>query len=397
MFSKETIKNLPNNNRFYVLIFAFLISVLTMCWLRIQAPSDQLYYQQLQESFGFLAVIFLYATLIITPIQKIIGKPEWLKNVIFARRGLGMAVLYFAILHVLASFFWQIGGFDGLANLPDRYIWPLLFGLSAVIIFIVMGVTSFDNAVRFLGYPRWKWVQRLTYPAGLLVILHAWAIGAHYGEGIIPAISFWALVALFGLESWRTMVFFKTKYQWSMSAGVFIFIAFWVVWVVALNLAASTRPASAHMFIKDPIAGAGAVLHITPDDDPVAGEQSGFLFDIKHTSPVGQDSSANLAITDEQNNTITVPTVIKEGAASVKYTFAKQGLYKLVLTVKKGEKQTHIFTLDQRVSRGIISGGTTRSTPLWAGAGLLVAGLATIIIAALAIARRSQINTYSKL
>lgn len=397
MFSKETIRNLPNNNRFYVLIFSVLISIFVVCWLRIQAADDKLYYIQLQQAYGFLAVGFLYVTLLMSPIQKIIGQPEWMKNVIFMRRATGVSVFYFALLHAGVSLFGQIGGWNGLFSLPGRFTWALVFSATALLILCALTVTSFDKVLMRMGFPRWKQFQRLVYVCGILIIVHVWMIGAHFSTPGVQIAGFIALFILFGLQSWRMGSFGAERFRLSKIKKYLLFIGFWLMWVLVLVLISFTRPAAAHMFSKDTMSSSGAVLHITPDDDPIAGESASMIFSIHGLSDAEQ-SSARLIITDDQNHEAIVPAHIRSGAVVAEYTFPRQGLYKISLSIEQDGRQTHQFMQSQRVNRGIISNATVKSdTPLWAVVGAVGTGAATIGVALTAFIRRKAIGSYSKL
>lgn len=399
MSFKQIVKNLLNNNRFYVLVFSVLLSIFVACWLRLQVDGDALYYMRTEQVFGFLSVGFLYAALIISPIKKLIGSPEWMKNLVFARRALGVSVLYFALLHSAVSLWGQIGGFSGLALLPDRFVWPLILGAIALVILCVMTVTSLDKMVILLTFPRWKWLQRLVYLCGLCIIIHVWAIGAHFTTpGTVQTSSLIALALLFGLESWRMGAFLAERYHWKASGKYISFGIFWCIWLgILLGLVVFSRPAGAHMFSKDAETESGAVLHITPDDDPIAGENSLFVFDIENAPPPNPSIVAMLTIADDQNHAAAVPAHLNEHMVKAEYTFPSQGLYTITLTLEQNGQQTHNFTQSQRVSRGTLINETASSKPLWAGLGALASGVAAVIVAFIAFYRRKVINSYSKL
>lgn len=398
MFSKETIRNLPNNNRFYILVFSFLASIFAVCWLRTQNIDDKLYYIQVEQVFGFLAVGFLYVTLLISPVQKIIGESEWMKNVVFARRATGVLVFYFALLHAIVSLYGQIGGWDGLGALPGRFTWALIISATALVILAVLAATSFDKVLVWMTFPRWKLLQRLVYVCGILIIIHVWMIGAHFSTPSIQITGLVALLVLFGLQSWRTSSFLVERYQLSMAKKYLLFGVFWVAWALVLGLVSFTRPAQAHMFSKDTMAGSGSVLHITPDDDPIAGEQASLVFDIKDLSAAGKQAVAKLTITDDQNKEAIVPAHVRDNTVAAEYTFPRQGLYKIALSIEQDDIQTHHFAQSQRVNRGIISSVTVmNSPPLWAVVGATSAGVAAMGVVFAAFIRRKAINNYSKL
>jgi len=60
----------------------------------------------------------------------------------------------------------------------------------------------------------------------------------------------------------------------------YFFWSLWLVTVMSLGLLAFSRPAEAHMLLKDAVTGTGAILHITPDDDPVCWRED-FVF-VRH-------------------------------------------------------------------------------------------------------------------
>ncbi len=393
----SAIKNLPNNNRFYVLVFSFLTSIFVVCLLRIKNVDSHLYYIQLEQVFGFLAIASLYMTLIISPVQKVIGTPEWMKNVIFSRRAFGVSVVYFALLHAAVALGAELGGIGGLALLPGTFIWPLIYGASALAILCFMACTSLDKVIVLLGYRRWKWLQRLVYLCGILIIAHVWIIGVHLGSGVIRDTFLVTMVVLFGLESWRIVSFLAERYHWRKTVKHFSFLAVWFAGVLLLGWISFSRPAEAHMMLKDTVSGKGAILHINPDDDPVAGERTSFLFDVQDTSPFEEQSTARLTIVDEQHHEINVLARVKGNTVVADYTFPRQGLYTLTLDIQQGDKQTHRFTESQRVSRGVINFATVRNTPLWAGVGMMCTVITAIAVAIIAFDRRKIINIYSKL
>lgn len=395
MFSMS--KNLLNNNRFYVLVFSFLLSIFVTCWLRLRVMDDQLYYIQLAQSFGFLSIACLYMTLIISPVQKIIGKPDWMENVIFARRAIGVSAAYFALLHAGIALQAELGGFGGLALLPDRFVWPLILGIAALVVFCILACISLDKMVVFLGYRRWKWIQRSVYVCGILIIIHVWAIGVHLGPGVIRNVCLAALVVLFGLESWRAVSFLAERWHWRKTIKPLLFLALWFLTVLLLGWISFSRSAEAHMLLKDTASKTGTILHVTPDDDPIAGEQSSLIFDIQDAPPGTGTVTAELIIIDEQDRSTNVPAHAQENTVKAAYTFPRQGLYTLILSMRQDGKETNRFMESQRVSRGMINNATAHGAPLWAGTGLLCTVIAAIAVAAVAISRRSSIKTFSKL
>lgn len=236
MLSKQTVRDLPSNARFYILLFSLLLSVLIVCWLRTQILSDQLLYIRTQQVFGFISLGFLYVALILSPLSKAVGDRPAMKFWLFSRRAIGVSAFYFAFLHFIVALFGQVGGPDGLGLLPDRFIWALGFGAVALFVLFLMAITSFDKAVRFMTYRKWKWLHRFVYGAGILIILHVWMIGTHMVYGWVQWALFVPVVIFFGLEAWRITGNFAKRFPEFQSKEYFItiFLTLWLLWSLAL-------------------------------------------------------------------------------------------------------------------------------------------------------------------
>jgi hypothetical protein len=80
----------------------------------------------------------------------------------------------------------------------------------------------------------------------------------------------------------------------------------------------------------------GAVLHIDPDDDPIAGQVSAFYFEFKDESKkfVVQDCNCSIIITDlttKEKTAIPQKDIgyIQTTTLIFKYTFPKKGIYRV--------------------------------------------------------------------
>lgn len=162
---------------------------------------------------------------------------------------------------------------------------------------------------------------------------------------------------------------------------------------VVLMIPASVH---AHVLIKDQQTGTGAVLHVNPDDDPVAGEPASLFFDIRDGS-INTTSQTRLTITDEQEKVAVVPVELAGSSVAAKYVFPRQGAYRIQLIISQNGKPAHTFLHTQRVSRGIIGVGPAARPPIWAEIGLVGTILVAGIVAIATFNRRQDINTYSKL
>jgi hypothetical protein len=149
-----------------------------------------------------------------------------------------------------------------------------------------------------------------------------------------------------------------------------------------LCLALTPATASAHVFISDQAHEQGAVLHINPDDDPIAGQQANLFFDLQGIRP----GEAALTVTDAAGTAANIPVQISGSSVSANYTFPAQGVYQLDLQAGTTAK-TYNFSYAQRVSRGTAAGPLDQSEPLWADL-LLYGGAVGIVLLAVVAAGR---------
>jgi hypothetical protein len=142
--------------------------------------------------------------------------------------------------------------------------------------------------------------------------------------------------------------------------------------------------ASAHDFIDDDSGQEAVVLHIDPDDDPIAGQPSTLFFDLQNVKP----TAATLGITTEDGRRTKLSTHIAGPVVSTHYTFAEQGVYRLDLEVHSGAK-TYGFHYTQRVAGGVAASQFDETEPLWADV-LLYGGAAGILAVMLLAVRYSR-------
>ncbi|MGI8419016.1 MAG: ferric reductase-like transmembrane domain-containing protein [Candidatus Levyibacteriota bacterium] len=205
--------NLIKNIRFYVLAFSGIFSLIIYLWVTLTNPSQLTQIIELEETYGLLSIVLLYITLLAGPLcyrfKWLPFKSQYLKS----RRALGVATFYFAFLHTLLSFFGQLGGFSGLGFLNQNYIFAILFGFIALIIFFFLTITSLDIAVEKMSFPKWKLLHRFIYLGGILVLVHIVLLGSHYLDlsESVPLITFVGLVFLLILEEPRLYNYIRKK------------------------------------------------------------------------------------------------------------------------------------------------------------------------------------------
>lgn len=146
---------------------------------------------------GEFSARFLIVAMLATPLTLLFRGwrgPQWLKR---NRRYFGVAAFGYAALHTL---FYVIdrGTMDRIVEqLPRLYIWS---GWLAFAIFLPLAATSVDWAVRVMG-PRWKQLQRWTYAAAVLTLVH-WASLHNWGHPAVALIHFGPLVMLEAYRVW---------------------------------------------------------------------------------------------------------------------------------------------------------------------------------------------------
>lgn len=221
-------QSLLSNSRFYVLVSSLLLSVATFAYLRLQIPSDQLFYIRTQQAFGLFCIIFWYVALVISPIGYIIGKQR-IKHLEFARRAIGVSAFYFALLHGSIALWGQLGGMGQLQYLPTLFKWSLSGGLIAFLILAIMAATSFDKVVSYMTFKRWKLLHRLVYVGGVSVILHIWTVGTHLAYTNVQLAAFIALIILSGLELFRITKVSNKFLELDKAQVVTLFFSLWLV------------------------------------------------------------------------------------------------------------------------------------------------------------------------
>lgn len=146
---------------------------------------------------GEWAARFLIVCLMATPLRMLLRDwrgPRWLvKN----RRYFGVASFGYAALHTL---FYIMGesSLDSILAQATRF--DLATGWLAFLIFLPLAATSFDAAVRALG-PRWKSLQRWTYAAAILTLLH-WASLHNWSHPWGAVVQFTPLALLTAYRLW---------------------------------------------------------------------------------------------------------------------------------------------------------------------------------------------------
>jgi len=156
-----------------VLIFInSLIPLILLLWdsYRRQVGANPLEF--VTRTTGMLTIVFLFLTLAVTPLRRIMGA-NWLVKF---RRMLGLYAFFYGFLHLMT--YVAFDRFFKLTTIPgDVAQRPFIaVGMVAFFMLVPLAITSTNSMVRRLGGKNWKWLHRLTYVAGLGGVLHYWML-----------------------------------------------------------------------------------------------------------------------------------------------------------------------------------------------------------------------------
>lgn len=148
--------------------------------------------------YGLTACLLLVAVLCLTPLRVLFPGSQVALALNRHRRLVGVSSCAYALLHVTVQVLYQYDGtFDGtLVQLATEIQKPFqLTGLAALVILLILAITSLNILVRMLGARNWKRLHRLAYVAAALAAWHQ--ISAHK---IFPQQAVWIFGPLLALE-----------------------------------------------------------------------------------------------------------------------------------------------------------------------------------------------------
>lgn len=147
---------------------------------------------------GEFSARFMIISMMVTPLMLLTkggGIARWMRS---NRRYFGVAAFAYAALHLLA--YLNVESLERV--LAEATDFDILTGWLAFVVFIPLAATSMDYAVRKMG-TWWKWLQRWTYGAAVLTLLH-WASLHNWNGWVAPAVHFAPLAALTAYRLWWT-------------------------------------------------------------------------------------------------------------------------------------------------------------------------------------------------
>jgi sulfoxide reductase heme-binding subunit YedZ len=173
----------------------FLLSLPALGMVQTLLGDDARAFHRLLHPTGEFAARFMILSMMATPLM-MLTKGAWFARWLRGnRRYFGVAAFGYAALHTVV---YLIDKADVTRILTEATRFEFWTGWVAFAIFLPLAATSMDYAVRKLGR-RWKTVQRWTYAAAVLTLLH-WA-SLHNWGGVTPALVHFAPLA--GLTAYR--------------------------------------------------------------------------------------------------------------------------------------------------------------------------------------------------
>ena len=149
------------------LAFWVLLSLPALVLLQRYFSGELIAMDMLQPT-GEWSARFMIAAMMLSPLLSLLGPRIWLTWLIQRRRALGVAAFSYAVLHLI-FYTIDMGNLgDILAEFLALGIWT---GWAAMLLFVPLAVTSNDASMRMLK-KGWKRLQRLVYPAAILVLVH---------------------------------------------------------------------------------------------------------------------------------------------------------------------------------------------------------------------------------
>ena len=183
----------------------FVAALSPALWLVVAAVFDWLGAnpaEALERSTGDWALRMLCVVLAITPVRTVAQLPALARF----RRMVGLFVYFYAVLHLLA-YSWFDMGFELADIAKDIVKRPfVLVGFTAVVLLTPLALTSFNRAIRALGGKRWQALHRLVYGVAVLAVVHFFWMRA--GKNDFAEVAVYAAI-LGVLLGWRLLRYLR--------------------------------------------------------------------------------------------------------------------------------------------------------------------------------------------
>lgn len=130
--------------------------------------TEELWPDELVAPTGEWAARMIIVALSLTPLAMLLPRARPVTWLLARRRAFGVAAFGYSVLHL----YFYVREMETLANmLAEVHLLAIWTGWAAFALMLPLALTSNDAAVRRLR-SGWKKLQRLVYPAALLILIH---------------------------------------------------------------------------------------------------------------------------------------------------------------------------------------------------------------------------------
>lgn len=156
----------------FVLFINALVPLVLLLWDALNHRLGVNPIEFVTRTTGMLTLIFVFLTLAITPLRKLIGA-NWL---IKFRRMLGLYSFFYGFLHFM-TYIWFDRFFNIISIAGDIIQRPFIaIGMLCFFMLIPLAVTSTNKMIKRLGGKRWANLHRLIYPTAIGGVIHYYMI-----------------------------------------------------------------------------------------------------------------------------------------------------------------------------------------------------------------------------
>ena len=163
-----------------IYIFNLLLALAIFVLTKNMNADSAIQAQKLIQIYALVSLGYLYLALLASPLYAAFPTLPYKGQYVFARRALGVSAFFFAALHVYMVTGGSISVLSGFFALEGQALIAIVAGMIAFWILAILAVTSFDVVIQKLTYKRWKFIHRLVYLAGILIVIHAVMLGSHF-------------------------------------------------------------------------------------------------------------------------------------------------------------------------------------------------------------------------
>ena len=153
----------------------WILCSIPFCYLAIQtlslSPNNALFWKQSLVICGYTAAGLLALTLCAAPMHKHLPQSHLFTVLNQRKREIGLSSFFYAVIHAFSYF---IKKSITTGQLPWKFLLHpvILPGILALVILLILALTSFNYWIKKLTWTKWKTLHRAVYIAEAAVFLH---------------------------------------------------------------------------------------------------------------------------------------------------------------------------------------------------------------------------------